>query len=348
MNNGRGRPLPLFYNIMINGGIQMKRFSLVLSILFSMGVLFTVNISTTQADQESISLIVDGNFTLSDVPPVIEDGRTLVPIRAVSDALRIHINWDNEIKLVSVNTTDTDISTPDIQRSSMVQLAVNGELIHTDVPPKIIDGRAMLPVRALAEALDASVIWDADHREVIVITPNYDSDQPVAPRPTTSSDAEAHYSQLQTPARITTEILESDDKTIQSAFAAIEQWISLVFGKDKETWIIIEESVRELMIEELKQHFTEEKANQLFNQYYVKKGDYYQFKEQGIPWRLHHDISNLIVEVHMHNANSKATVNLEGMFDDGGVDVKLNETFTLILDENTDNYLISEMIFIMP
>lgn len=333
---------------MINGGIQMKRFSLVLSILFSMGVLFTVNISTTQADQESISLIVDGNFTLSDVPPVIEDGRTLVPIRAVSDALRIHINWDNEIKLVSVNTTDTDISTPDIQRSSMVQLAVNGELIHTDVPPKIIDGRAMLPVRALAEALDASVIWDADHREVIVITPNYDSDQPVAPRPTTSSDAEAHYSQLQTPARITTEILESDDKTIQSAFAAIEQWISLVFGKDKETWIIIEESVRELMIEEWKQHFTEEKANQLFNQYYVKKGDYYQFKEQGIPWRLHHDISNLIVEVHMHNANSKATVNLEGMFDDGGVDVKLNETFTLILDENTDNYLISEMIFIMP
>ena len=43
---------------------------------------------------------------------------------------------------------------------SPIKLIVNGNQLHTDVPPQIINGRTMIPARPLAEALDANVDWD--------------------------------------------------------------------------------------------------------------------------------------------------------------------------------------------
>lgn len=51
-----------------------------------------------------------------------------------------------------------------------IQLIVNGETLQPDVPPQIIDGRTMVPVRWIAEALGAEVKWDGDRRAVTVDT----------------------------------------------------------------------------------------------------------------------------------------------------------------------------------
>ena len=49
-----------------------------------------------------------------------------------------------------------------------IKLIVNGNEIHPDVPPQIIDGRTLVPARALAEALGASVEWDGVENAVVV------------------------------------------------------------------------------------------------------------------------------------------------------------------------------------
>jgi len=49
-----------------------------------------------------------------------------------------------------------------------IKLIVNGNELHPDVPPQIIDGRTLVPARALAEALGASVEWDGVENAVVV------------------------------------------------------------------------------------------------------------------------------------------------------------------------------------
>ena len=49
-----------------------------------------------------------------------------------------------------------------------IKLIVNGNEIHPDVPPQIVDGRTLVPARALAEALGANVEWDGANNAVVV------------------------------------------------------------------------------------------------------------------------------------------------------------------------------------
>lgn len=50
--------------------------------------------------------------------------------------------------------------------SDRIRLFVNGNEIYPDVPPQIIDGRTMVPIRAVSEALGAEVNWDTDNQSV--------------------------------------------------------------------------------------------------------------------------------------------------------------------------------------
>lgn len=54
-----------------------------------------------------------------------------------------------------------------------VKMFVNGLEIHSDVPPQIIDGRTLIPARALAEALGARVSWDEASQKVTIEDEKY-------------------------------------------------------------------------------------------------------------------------------------------------------------------------------
>jgi len=55
-----------------------------------------------------------------------------------------------------------------------IKLFVNGQEIKSDVPPQIINGRTMVPVRWVAEALGAEVEWNEESRNVLINTPQLD------------------------------------------------------------------------------------------------------------------------------------------------------------------------------
>ena len=122
--------------------------------------------SVSSRAEERIPILIDGLEISSDQPPVIIEGRTLVPLRVIFEALGATVNWNNDTR--SVIATRGDIS---------IYLAIgsntlykNGQPVYLDVTAQIINDRTMVPVRAVSESLGANVAWDNDTRTVYVDT----------------------------------------------------------------------------------------------------------------------------------------------------------------------------------
>jgi N-acetylmuramoyl-L-alanine amidase len=108
--------------------------------------------------------MIDGIQIETDVPPVIVNSRTLVPARAVFEALGGTVGWNDSVKpaQVSISYAGTSVL---LSIDSAVAL-VNGSEAYLDVPAQIIDGRTLIPVRFVSEALNFPVNWDAARRTV--------------------------------------------------------------------------------------------------------------------------------------------------------------------------------------
>ncbi len=104
-----------------------------------------------------------------DIMPLVQNGRTLVPVRFIAEKFGAEVGWDDATQTVSVKTSTDEIT---LQIGS-AQMNVNGNITVLDVPAQTIGGRTLIPLRALVEALGKQVFWD--DRGLIII-----SDKPVS------------------------------------------------------------------------------------------------------------------------------------------------------------------------
>ncbi len=112
-----------------------------------------------------IKVKLNGNeISFPDQEPMIKDGRTLVPVRAIFEALGAEVSWLPSAQKVVANTADTNI-TMTIDRS---EYFVNGEKKYLDVPAMLINGRTMVPARASAEGFGCKVDWDDASKTVLI------------------------------------------------------------------------------------------------------------------------------------------------------------------------------------
>ena len=112
----------------------------------------------------SISVTVNGSYVQFDQPPIFENGRTLVPLRAIFEALGAEVLWDGNTQTVTATKYGTEIS---LQIGS-TRLYVNGNAIILDVPAKVINSRTLVPVRAVSEAFGCKVDWVQDTQTVVI------------------------------------------------------------------------------------------------------------------------------------------------------------------------------------
>lgn len=98
--------------------------------------------------------------------PVIVEGRTLVPLRSVFEALGASVEWNNDER--SVTSVKDGVTV--VLKVDSKEMTVNGEVKILDVPAMIMNERTMVPVRAVAEAFGATVLWDNTERCVVVKT----------------------------------------------------------------------------------------------------------------------------------------------------------------------------------
>ena len=123
--------------------------------------------TTTAFAYPAIQVYVDGQAVSFDQPPVIIDDRTLVPMRAIFQALGSEVTWSEPTRTIT-STKNGDTIVLKIGEEGLYK---NGSLVYTmAVPAQIINGRTLVPVRAIAEAFDAEVGWDPQGYVVTVLS----------------------------------------------------------------------------------------------------------------------------------------------------------------------------------
>jgi hypothetical protein len=122
-------------------------------------------VPTVSAQTNGIPVILDGKELSFDVPPSIIQDRVVVPVRAILEALGAHVAWDGSTRTVYANKGKLDLKIP----IGSLTVYKNGIPIHLDVPAVIIQGRTLVPVRFVSEALGEKVSWE--NRSVLIQTP---------------------------------------------------------------------------------------------------------------------------------------------------------------------------------
>ncbi len=135
----------------------MKKFLISLSAL-----LLVSGCSTTNA--QDITVTVNGNAVSFDQPPIIQDSRTLVPLRAIFEAMGASVEWNGETKTVTANRGSDTVSLT-IGSNTLYK---NDETVTLDVPAQIVNDRTLVPARAVAESFGAFVDWNSETQTVII------------------------------------------------------------------------------------------------------------------------------------------------------------------------------------
>lgn len=114
---------------------------------------------------KEVKIEIDGKAMVpKDMPAVIIDGRTMLPMRQIAQELGCEVNWNEAAKQIYVmRGSDIIVFTVDSKTGYE-----NGKEFTMDVPATIVNDRTMLPVRALADALHLNIKWDDPNRIVSI------------------------------------------------------------------------------------------------------------------------------------------------------------------------------------
>lgn len=115
---------------------------------------------------EGISVTIDGKPVIfPDQQPIkTEKDRVLVPLRAIFEALGATVDWNEQNQSVISKKNGKTIQ---VTINSLMMLC-DGRIKTLDEPACLINGRTMVPVRAVSEGLGATVEWDDATQTVII------------------------------------------------------------------------------------------------------------------------------------------------------------------------------------
>ncbi|WP_375143033.1 stalk domain-containing protein [Paenibacillus sp. D2_2] len=133
--------------------------------------------ATAQAAKD-ITIYVDGVQLKTDVPPVMVQGRVMLPLRAIFEALDARVYWDQKSQTVTGIKGDTTV----VLKIKSKVATINDQTVTLDVPAQTLRGRTMVPVRFVSEALGQEVGWNSKDQIVTVKsdTPSNISISPVS------------------------------------------------------------------------------------------------------------------------------------------------------------------------
>lgn len=117
--------------------------------------------------QSPIKVLVDGKAVQFPYQqPVIVDGRTLVPIRAIAEAIGCAVDWDPENRCVIITKDGNAL----LLWIGFPQYWKNGTYYDTDVAPQVINGSTMVPIRFLGEALGFTVDYESGDVQTVKLS----------------------------------------------------------------------------------------------------------------------------------------------------------------------------------
>lgn len=112
--------------------------------------------------QDGMKLFVNGEE--HEAKPINQNGTTLVPLRAASEALDAQVSWNPKEKSVTVIRNGVNVK---LQINSK-KAYINNELYTLNQSAAVIDGTTVVPLRIIGEALGATVKWEPESQSVVV------------------------------------------------------------------------------------------------------------------------------------------------------------------------------------
>ena len=128
----------------------MRRWALPALLLF---VVILLPQACLAALDNSWHVIVEKDFLNSDIPPVNEAGYVLVPLRAITEQLGANVDWDPASRTATVRKGGNTVQIS----TESVKAIVNGTPSAMPLAARVVQGRLMVPLRFMAEALGLNV-----------------------------------------------------------------------------------------------------------------------------------------------------------------------------------------------
>lgn len=146
-----------------------KKKLLTIGLVFVIGIGLLLNYSFKQEvfATGEIRLVVDGKIMDMDPGPIIQDDRTLVPIRFALEGLGADFDWDESNRTVTIKKDGISVLLR-IDKHFVSYESEGKKYILTDVAPKIIDDRTFVPIRLISNIFGIHVDWDNNTRSVLI------------------------------------------------------------------------------------------------------------------------------------------------------------------------------------
>ena len=137
--------------------------------LISAAAIITLSMAANDVSaREDITVYYNAReLSFDSAKPIIEKGRTLIPMRKIFEELGATVDWDHSTKTITANkdgkTIKLKIGSRTVNVNSLSGLSYNQTIV---VAPKIYNAETMVPLRVVSESLGAKVEWNDEHRVI--------------------------------------------------------------------------------------------------------------------------------------------------------------------------------------
>ncbi len=139
-----------------------KKWLLVLAVAVLLIAAFSLGVAA-----QPVSVTFNGERLNFDVQPLLENGRLLVPLRAIAETLGAEVDWIDAPPTVIITRGDDIIKL----QPGLEKVLKNITEFNLEAAPQLINGRVLVPVRFVSEALGAQVEWQSFTRTVVILDP---------------------------------------------------------------------------------------------------------------------------------------------------------------------------------
>lgn len=135
-------------------------------LLMAMGIAFT---SLAVYASDEIRVAFDCRYMDFDVQPQMIQDRVMVPLRGIFEKLGATVDWNENDQTINVSKNDTHVSL----QMDQTKATINGNSYDLDVPPTLVDGRTLVPIRFVSEGLGAIVSWNESSKIAFIYSDEY-------------------------------------------------------------------------------------------------------------------------------------------------------------------------------
>lgn len=120
-------------------------------------------------EKKGVEIKLNGSYVMSDQPPYVEDGRTFVPVRSITEIMGAYVGWDGDNQTAAISKDGRKIElVVDAKTAKITNADGTLSYVELDAAAKVIGNRVFVPVRFICEIFGLSADWDSYNMTVIL------------------------------------------------------------------------------------------------------------------------------------------------------------------------------------